>query len=83
MTPTKWGVSTNIGKNFAETLQFEYLAVKNFFLFYYLHIFVKNLELVSNAFFMKVEKTFKNILRKPFEHTMTFSAKCFKFFFQH
>ena len=40
-----------IGENFAERLQFEDLAVKNFFLFYYVHIFVKNLELVSNVFF--------------------------------
>ena len=41
MTPPKEGVFTNIGKNFAETLQFEDLAVINFFLFYYVHIFVK------------------------------------------
>ena len=40
MTPTKEGVFTSIGKNFAETLQFENLAVRNFFLFYYMHIFV-------------------------------------------
>ena len=44
------GVSTNIGQNFAETLQFKDLAVKIFFLFYYVHIFLKekNLELLSN-----------------------------------
>ena len=41
MTPPKEGVFTNIGKNFAETLQFEDLAVINFFLFYYVYIFVK------------------------------------------
>ena len=41
MTPPKLGISTNIGKNFAETLQFEDLAVRNFFLFYYVHIFVR------------------------------------------
>ena len=43
MTPQKEGVFTNIGKNFAETLQFEDLAVKKFFLFYYVHIFVKKI----------------------------------------
>ena len=40
-SPLKQGVSTNIGKNFAETLQFEDLEVNNVFLFYYVHIFVK------------------------------------------
>ena len=39
MTPTKEGVFTNIGKNFAETLQIEDLAVKIVFIFYYMHIF--------------------------------------------
>ena len=46
MTPPKEGVFTNIGKNIAETLQFEDLAVKFFFfffLFYYVHIFVKKI----------------------------------------
>ena len=43
MTPPKEGVFTNIGKNFAETLQIEDLAVKNVFLFYYVHIFVKKI----------------------------------------
>ena len=43
MTPPKEGVFTNIGKNFDETLKFEDLAVKNFFLFYYVHIFVKKM----------------------------------------
>ena len=38
---SKKGGSTNIGKNCAETLQFEDFAVKNVFLFYYVHIFVK------------------------------------------
>jgi hypothetical protein len=41
MTPPKEGVFTNIRKNFAETLPIEDLAVKNVFLFYYVHIFVK------------------------------------------
>ena len=41
MTPPKEGVFTNIGKNFAETLQFEDLAGKNVLFFYYMHIFVK------------------------------------------
>ena len=41
MTPPKEGLFTNIGKNFAETLQIEDLAVKHLFLFYYVHIFVK------------------------------------------
>ena len=54
------GVSTNIGKKFAETLQFKDLAVKNLFLFYYVHIFVKekNLELLSNSFFINIDKNF-------------------------
>ena len=43
MTPPKVGVLTNIWKNFAETLQIEDLAVKNGFLFYYVHIFVKKI----------------------------------------
>ena len=38
MTPTKKGVSTNIGKNFDELLQLKEIA---FILFYYIHIFVK------------------------------------------
>jgi hypothetical protein len=41
MSPKK-SVFTNIGKHFAETLQFEDLVVKNFFLFYYVYIFVTN-----------------------------------------
>ena len=52
MTPPKEGVFTNIGKNFAETLQIEDLAVKNVFLFYYVHIFVKkNSEFVLKTFY--------------------------------
>ena len=43
MTPPKESVFTNIGKNFAETLQIEDLAIKNVFLFYYAHIFVKKI----------------------------------------
>ena len=41
MTPPKEYVFTNIGKNFAETLQFEDLPLKNVCLFFYEHIFVK------------------------------------------
>ena len=41
MTPPKEGVFTNIEKNFDETLKSEDLAVKNFCLFYYVHIIVK------------------------------------------
>ena len=37
------GVSTNIGQHFAETLQFEDLAVKSVFLFYYVNIFLKKI----------------------------------------
>jgi hypothetical protein len=52
MTPPKEGVFTNIGKNFAETLQIKDLAVKNVFLFYYVHIFVKkNSEFVLKTFY--------------------------------
>ena len=71
-------------------LQFEDLTVNNFNLFYYVHIFVKNCELVSNAFFsMNVENKNRNILRKkshsvfeglklgPFEHTKTVFRKMF------
>ena len=55
MTPPKKGVSPNIGKNFAEWLQFEDLAVKNSFSFITcIFLWEKNLELVSNAFFMNV-----------------------------
>ena len=43
MTPPKERVFTNIGKNFAKTLQIEDVAVKNVFLFYYVHIFVKKI----------------------------------------
>ena len=43
MTPPKEGVFTNIGKNFAETLQIEDLAAKNVFLFDYVHILVKKI----------------------------------------
>jgi hypothetical protein len=41
MSPPKYSIFTKIGKNFAATLQFEDLVVKNVFLFYYVHIFVK------------------------------------------
>ena len=55
-----------------------------------MHNFVKNLELVSNAFFMKVLKKLKRLAGKshsvfeglkggPFKHTKTFSEI---FFFQ-
>ena len=51
MTHPKEGVFTNIGKNFAETLQIEDFSVKNVFLFYYVHIFVKKiLNLYQNHF---------------------------------
>ena len=74
-------------------LQFEDLAV-NFFLLFLLRAYYceKNLELVSNAFSMNVEKK-KNFLRKkshsvfegfkggPFEHTKTFFCKMFFFVF--
>ena len=93
MIPPKLSVFTNIGKNLAETLQFEDLPVKNFFLFYYVHIFVeKNLELVANAFFMNVEEknqqhfaeksfsVFEGAPFKSFEHTKTFfPQKVFNF----
>ena len=51
MTPPKEGVFTNIGKNFADTLQIEDLAVKNVFLFYYLHIFVKKIPNLYQKYF--------------------------------
>ena len=58
MIPPKLSVFTYIGKNFAATLQFEDLSINNFFLF------VKNLELVSNAFLLNVEKKTKTFCRK-------------------
>ena len=60
MTPPKEGVFTNIGKNFAETLQIEDFAVKNVFLFYYVHIFV------SKNFFMNGGKKLKTFCGKKF-----------------
>ena len=96
MTPPKKGVSTNIGKNFSEMLRFEDLAVK-FFLSFLLRSYFceKNLELVSNASFMNVDKKFKNILRKeknvlgclkgpplsPSNTLRLFPVKCFLIFF--
>ena len=87
-------VFTNIGKNFSETLQIEDLAVKNVFLFYYVHIFVKKKsEFVSKIFFMNggkklkkkhfVEKSFSEFEGAPLSPSNTlwlFSAKCFSFF---
>ena len=68
MTPPKEDVFTNIGKNIAETLQIEDLAVKNVFLFYYVHIFwEKNSESVSKTFFYEWGVKYlkkKNILWK-------------------
>ena len=65
MTPPKEGVFTSSGKNFAETLQFENRAVKNFFLFYYNEYFcVKNSELVSKTFSRSDEQKIQNILWK-------------------
>ena len=43
MTPPEQGISTNIGQNFAETLQFQDPAVTTFFSFYYMHIFVNKI----------------------------------------
>ena len=84
MTPPKQGVSTNIGQNFSETLQFEDLAIKNFFLFYHL-LFCekKKIELVSNAFFMneKNHRVFAGFKGGPFEHTKTFFVIFFIFYF--
>ena len=66
--PPKEGVFTNIGKNFAETLQFEDLAVKNFFQFFYALIFVKKiLNKYQKHFFMNGEKKFKTLCEKKFQ----------------
>ena len=56
MTPPKKGVFTNIGKHFAETLQLQDLAVNNFFLFYYLHIFVKKVLNLYKMHFLQTKK---------------------------
>jgi hypothetical protein len=89
MTPPKEGFFTNIGKNFAETLQFEDLAVKNFFLFYNVHIFVKKILNWYKMNFYECLKKTKNILRKkshsvfeglkgaPSNTLKLFSTKCF------
>ena len=51
MTPPKQGVSTNIRKNFAETLQFKDLAIKKLFIFLLRAYFCeKNPELVPKVF---------------------------------
>ena len=65
MTPPKQGISTNIGKNLAEMMQFEDLAVEYFYLFYYVHIFVKKIpELVSKAFCMNGKNKIKTFCGK-------------------
>ena len=94
MIPQKLSVFSNIGENFAETLQFEHLVVKHFFLFYYVHIFVKKNGIGIKCIFYECWKerkkknaeknhgVFEGLKGGPFEHTKTFfSAKCFKFFF--
>ena len=52
MTPPKVGVFTNIGKNFAETLQIEDLAVEMSFYFTTCIFLWKNSEFVSKTLFM-------------------------------
>ena len=62
MTPPKKGVSTNIGENFAETLQFEELRAcgEKFLSFYYGHIFVKKiLNWYPMYFLWMLKKKFK------------------------
>ena len=56
MTPPKEGVFTKIGKNFAETLQIEDLAVQNVFIFYYVHIFVKKIQNLYQKHFLWMDK---------------------------
>ena len=75
--------STNIGKNLAETLQFEALTLKKFLSFLLRAYFCdKRLELVSSRLSMNVEKILKTSCGKkhsvferfkggPFEHTKT------------
>ena len=83
MTPAKQGVFTNIGKNFAETLQFEDLAVNNFFLFYYvlfcgkksligvkcIFINVEEKTLKEKTFGRKSHSKFEGLKGGPFKHT--------------
>ena len=67
MTPPKEGIFTNIGKNLAETLQIEDLAVKNVFLFYYVHIFVKKiLNLYQKKILWMEEKKLETFCGKKF-----------------
>ena len=54
MTPQKLGFSTNIGKKLAKTLQFEDLAVKNFFIF----LFYFNLK---HSFYYETEVYFSDM----------------------
>ena len=54
MIPPKYSVFTNIRKNIAETLQFEELAVKNLYHFYYVHIFVKKSWISIKCIFLNV-----------------------------
>ena len=56
MTPPKEGVFPNIGKNFAEMLQIKNVAVKNVFLFYYMHIFVKKIWICNKSIFYEWRK---------------------------
>ena len=89
MTSSKEGVFTNIGKNFAETLQIEDLAVKNVFVFYYVQIFVKKIPNLYQKHFLWmggkklkhfVEKSFSVFEGPPLSPSNTlwlFSAKCF------
>ena len=80
-------IPPTLRKNFAETLQFEDLAVKNFFLFYYMHIFCEQIfNWYEMHFFMKKHFTEKNhsvfegLKGGPFKHTKK-EKKSAKFFF--
>ena len=67
MNPPKEGVFTNIGKNFAKTLQFEDLAVNIFFsILLGAYFCEKNSEFISKCFMNGEEKNLKHFVEKSF-----------------
>ena len=96
MTPLELGVSTNIGQNFAVTVQFEDLAFFFLLLFSYVRIFVKFYWIgkiciiyecweknLKHFVAKKILSEFEGFKRGPFEHTKIFSTKYFHCFNIH
>ena len=93
--PSKIGRFHQIGQNFAETLQFEDLAVKKFFFTRCIFLWEKKSWIGSKYIFQeyweeeknlkkwfatKSFSVFKKALFKPFKHTMTFFSANILFF---